>query len=219
MASREIALLSRAQHALAEARTVDEFRDVRDMAEAAKGYARRKKVAREVLLEVACLAIQAEHGLGTALSQMDLAKGKSSQFRAGPNPKFLTELGLTKQESHRAQLLAVVPKEKLEHWLADYCALGKELTLTAAREYAQEFAGRKLRVDRRRPMPRTPIDALTELLEHQKMLVQLVRPLRDGGTIELKAVEGRLICRLTDDIGELTRQLARHIQQCSSLLT
>jgi hypothetical protein len=209
MASREVALLSRAQRALAQARTVDDFKDVRDMAEVARGFARRKKVARDVQLELACLTIQAEHGLGTALSQMHLAKGRRKGFQTGTGSKLLKDLGLTKQESHRAQILAGVPKEKLECWLAARCAEGKEPTLAAAREYALELAGRKLRVVQPAVGRLAPIDVLAELLEHQKMLSELLSRVYDGGSVEFEPVEGRLIWRLTNEIGELARQLAK----------
>src|SRR5207244_2459828 len=137
MASRELTLLSRAQQALAEARTVDDFKDVRDIAEAARGYARRKKFAHDVLLEVACLTIQAEHGLGTALSQIELAKAApgnpgADRFQPGTGPIYLKDLGLSKQASHRAQLIASLPKEELDCWLQEQCVKGIEPTLTAA---------------------------------------------------------------------------------------
>ena len=178
------------------------------MAEAAKGM-RRKKVAREVLLDVACLAIQAEHGLGTALSQMDLAKGKPNQFHVGSGPKFLKELGLTKQESHRAQILAMVSKEDLERWLAERCAGGKEPTLTSAREFALQMAGSNLRMDRPNRAPRTIDEDLAELLEHQRGLTILLDRVRDGGVIEFEVVEGRLIWRLINEIGDLGRHVAK----------
>src|SRR4051794_7643282 len=136
MASRELTLLSRAQRALAEARTVDEFKDVRDLAEAARGYARRQKFAHDVLLEVACLTILAEYGLGKALSQIELAKAapgnqyaRMDRFQNGTGPTYLKNLGISKQASHRAQFIAALPKEKLDHWLHDQCAKGIEPTL------------------------------------------------------------------------------------------
>ena len=158
-------------------------------------------------MEVACLMIHAEHGLGSALSQMKLAKGRSTG--AGTHPKLLKELGLTKQESHRAQLLATLPKTALEQWLAERCSDGKEPTLSAAAGMALEIGGRKLRVDRPVTTPQTPVDTLTEILEHQKMLVQILSRIRDGGKVEFEPVEGRLIWRLTNEIGELARQAAK----------
>jgi hypothetical protein len=218
MASRELTLLSRAQRALAEARTVDEFKDVRDLAEAARGYARRKKFAHDVLLEVACLTIQAEHGLGKALSQIELAKAapgnqyvRADRFHSGTGPIYLKDLGLSKQASHRAQLIASLSKEKLEHWLRVQCAKGVEPTLSAARRYAEELAERtSKRQVSRRSISLTPVDALTELLEHQKMLSQLLSKLYDGGTIARG--EGRLVCRLIGEIGALARELGKNLQ-------
>jgi hypothetical protein len=158
MPSREIALLARAQRALAQAQTIDEFRDVRDMCDAARRYARRKKNTRDVL-RAACLAIQAEHGLGTVLSRMELAKGRSKRIRegagsgdpritdsgdphttGGSSRQFLRDLNLTKQESHRAQLLVTIPKGVLDRWLAEHSAEDEEPTLAAALQYAQELA-------------------------------------------------------------------------------
>jgi hypothetical protein len=222
MASRELTLLSRAQRALAEARTVDEFKDVRDLAEAARGYARRKKFAHDVLLEVACLTIQAEHGLGTALSQIELAKAapgnqyaRVDRFHAGTGPTYLRDLGITKQASHRAQFIASLPRDKLEHWLRNQCAKGIEPTLSAVRRYAQELAARKSKRKVNRKTSLTPVGALTELLEHQKMLSQLLSKVYDGGMIERG--EGRLVCRLIGEIGELGRELAKDLQNNGSI--
>lgn len=218
MASRELTLLSRAQRALAEARTVNEFKDVRDLAEAARGYARRKKFARDVLLEVACLTIQAEHALGMALSQIELAKAApGNQYatvdrsQTGTGPTYLRDLGITKQASHRAQFIASLPKEKLEHWLREQCAKGIEPTLSGARRYAGESAQRKSKRRIRKAESLTPVDALTELLEHQKMLSQLLSKVYDGGTIARG--DGRLACRLIGEIGELAGELAKILQK------
>jgi hypothetical protein len=52
----------------------------------------------------------------------------------------LKDLNLTKQESHRAQLLATIPKGVLDRWLAVHSAEDEEPTLAAALQYAQELA-------------------------------------------------------------------------------
>lgn len=212
MASRDLTLLSRAQRALAQARTVDEFKDVRDLAEAAKCYARRKKFAQNVLLEVACLTIQAEHGLGTAISQIELAKAapgnqysKVDRFHAGTGPTYLKDLGISKQASYRAQIVALLSRETLEHWLQEQCARRIEPTLAAARRYAEDSAERKSKRRTRKAKSISAVDALTELLEHQRMLAQLLSKVYHGGMIERG--EGRFVCRLVDEIGELAQQL------------
>jgi hypothetical protein len=176
------------------------------MCAGARAYARRKKSPRDVLLRASCLTIRGEHRLGTVLSRMELAKGRPIQSQAGTRPKFLKELKLTKQQSHRAQLLATIPKQALDRWLAERLADGKEPTLAAAREYALDLAGKRRRMNRRRLDPATPVDRLGEILEHQRMLAHLLSPVREGGTVEFKPFEGRLLWRILKEIEDLARQ-------------
>jgi hypothetical protein len=220
--SSALTLLSRAQQALAAARTIDDFKDVRDLAEAAREYARRKKYAHDVLLDVACLTIRAEHALGTALLEMDLAKAvpgnqytRKHPLHPGTGPKFLRDLGLSKQASHRAQLVAALPKEELERWLEDQCADRREPTLPAARRHAVDFTGRQ--GESRAAMGRgkhkvTTVDfcdEVTELVQHHKMLDRLLSRIYDGGMAEFQRAEGRLVRRLILECIELLRELAK----------
>ncbi len=53
---------------LAKAKTVHDFTELRNQAEIVRDYLRKSKKQKELLFEVACLTIQAEHGLGRLLA-------------------------------------------------------------------------------------------------------------------------------------------------------
>jgi hypothetical protein len=117
----------------------------------------------------------------------------------------LKELGLTKQESHRAQLIATIPKVKLDRWLASCMAEGRVPTFAAARDYALQMAGKKPRARGRSAAHATDDDALGEISEHQRMLQQLLDRVGDGEVLEFTEVESRYFRRVVDEIGKLSR--------------
>ncbi|MEX2170468.1 MAG: hypothetical protein WD851_14225 [Pirellulales bacterium] len=144
-------LVAGASRALVAARNVSEIKHARDLAEAARSYARRANGEQATLFCAACLTIRAEHELGTALSKTDLAKAapgnqytgkkKLDRSHAANGPRYLRDLHVTGSVSHRAQQLAALTRAELEHWLASQCAAGVVPTLAAARRHAKEVAG------------------------------------------------------------------------------
>jgi phage N-6-adenine-methyltransferase len=114
--------------ALALAKSVDEAKGIRDKAEAIRAYARLAK-NKNLEIDAAEIRIRAERRLGEML-----AEGEKAKPRAGPGrgkvgsparPTFssvptLSEVGISKDLSSRAQKLAAVPKstfaEKITEW-------------------------------------------------------------------------------------------------------
>ncbi|MFO0979948.1 MAG: hypothetical protein U0996_26350 [Planctomycetaceae bacterium] len=127
----DLILLSKAQTALAEARTVDEVRNVRDKAEALRAYARKARLGRDILVEAAAIKLRAERSLGTLLQNLPLAKSAvrpadtDSEFLQADNhgndqqPLRLQDLGLTKSDSFRLQRIARVESPLFETYIAD----------------------------------------------------------------------------------------------------
>jgi hypothetical protein len=112
-----------ARFALAEARRVDEVKDIRDKAVALAEYARQAKDT-DMLRDAVELRLRAEHQAGQLLADMPKAVGargsgsNQHQVRSpvvtAPESQTLAELGVTKTQSSKWQRLAALPDDKFE---------------------------------------------------------------------------------------------------------
>ena len=106
-----------AKTALAEYTKVDDIKDFRDKAVAVQAYA---KQANDYDLErdASIARVRAERRAGELLRDMDKAKGGNPQLLATDegldNPKTLSEMGLTYDQSSKWQKLADVPEDVFE---------------------------------------------------------------------------------------------------------
>lgn len=120
--------------ALAEARAVDEAKDVRDKAEALRIYARQVE-NKSLEIDAAEIRIRAERRIGELISEQKSTVGLNPGVRlagkdsAGAsvvveddrrNVPTLASVGISKDLSSRAQKLAAVPKEEFEAEVGDW---------------------------------------------------------------------------------------------------
>jgi len=110
----------RARVALAEAHSIDEVKQIRDQAEAMRQYIRQQKGSLEMQNQAAEIKIRAERRAGEMLKGIEIKPGNPQLLHdvtIGITPK-LEDFGITRIQSHRWQLEALVPEEKLEQFIA-----------------------------------------------------------------------------------------------------
>ena len=114
----ELTLYDKAKTAIAEYKTVDEVKNFRDKALAISQYARE---AKDYDLEhgAAVARVRAERKCGELLAEMDMAKGNqhvnsARSQRTTEQPKTLTDMGISKDQSSKWQQLAKVPDKEFE---------------------------------------------------------------------------------------------------------
>jgi hypothetical protein len=131
-----ISLCSKARQALAQAKTIEDFKDVRDVGEAAIRLAKsRRDVGIEALLEAQEIVRRAERQLGAMLPEVTGGPGKLNGCRLQP----LESLGIEKTQSSRFQKIARLPDDEFEAWIDDCRSSGEEMTQAAALRLAAEY--------------------------------------------------------------------------------
>lgn len=130
-----ISLCSRARTALAHAKSIEDFKDVRDCGEAAIRLAKsRRDVGVEALTEAQEIVRRAERQLGLMLPAVTGGRGHNGVS----NTMLLTDLGIERMQSSRFQKIAQVPDDQFEEWICNCRATGDELTQAAALRLADE---------------------------------------------------------------------------------
>lgn len=134
-----------AKRALAEARSIDKVKDIRDKAEALRLYIRQQGEGLEMQNDIAEIKIRAERRAGELLAEMEKAKGggdTSTGSRVEPvqEPPTLAQIGVTKQQSHRWQRAAHIPEEVFEQHVTEVkSANDKELTSAGVQRLAKKL--------------------------------------------------------------------------------
>jgi len=132
--------LTIARQMLAEAKSMDDFLKIRDIAEAARVYAKAAKLGLENQNEAAEIKIRAERKAGQLLAQMpknEGERGKIQEHLTGSNIMLspaddtptLKEMGIEPMQSSRWQMIADLSEEQFEEHIAEIKADDKkELT-------------------------------------------------------------------------------------------
>jgi hypothetical protein len=100
-----LANLGTAHHALAQARTIEDFKKIADVAAAAAVYARRVKLSQQSIDYALEVKLRAERGLGEMLVRTPKHKGGNPKLATGAQMEpingapTLQELGITKKLS------------------------------------------------------------------------------------------------------------------------
>jgi hypothetical protein len=99
--SKDLVCLSRARRALAEARTVDEVKAIRDHGQAAIRWAKsRRDIGFEAQNDAAEIVLRAERMIGNMLAE-SVEHGGDRKSESRSRDVTLTDHGITKMQSHR----------------------------------------------------------------------------------------------------------------------
>jgi ParB family chromosome partitioning protein len=149
MSDSTLVLYNRARQALAQARSLDEVKDVRDKAEALRQYAQQIGENQDMVNNLAEIKIRAERRAGELLAEMDKAKGTQGQLAgrdsSGSNIMLppendvptLADLGIGRMQSSRWRTIARIPENKFEEHIATVKAQSTELTSVGMLRLAQ----------------------------------------------------------------------------------
>jgi len=127
----ELIKYNAACRAIAEAKAVDEVKDIRDKAEAMRQYARVSK-NRQMEIDCAEIRIRAERRLGQMLQERKLNDGgrpseKPLHSGEGFTPT-LDEMGIGYNLSSRAQTIATIPEAEFERTMSEHREEQKAVT-------------------------------------------------------------------------------------------
>jgi len=132
--ARELQILSKASQMLAEASTIDEIRNIMNLAEAARAYAKKAKLGLEVSNSASEIRLRAERKAGQVLAQVQREQGKRTDLTStngGGSSEYsrvLDDTGTKQQDASRWQKVASLPSTTFEDHIAEAKAKGKELT-------------------------------------------------------------------------------------------
>lgn len=135
----ELVKLNKARQALMEAKTLNEIKEIKDIAKAVKAYAQAKKLGVEMVNDATEIELRAEREMGKLIQQKqeagELAKESDNQFTVvvteGDHHKStLSEIGISKKESSTSKRLAAIPEDKFEQKINELKSEKKPLTKT-----------------------------------------------------------------------------------------
>lgn len=209
MPATNIALLNRANALLSKATTLDDLKEVRDVSEAARTFAKAAQLGLDLQNRAAELKLRAERKAGAILAQLRL-HGGDRRSKSHDATLKLAEIGLSKHQSARWQLAAAVPEAEFEEFVRETCAGRQELTAAGLLRIARSrLAKSTVRKPTRRNVSAgiaAPIDRsellslLDDISQHGEALESLLEPVCNGGLPGIGVAERRYVARLLKDI-------------------
>ena len=125
------------RRAIAAAASVDEVKDIRDKAEALRVYAKQAGETLEDQNRLAEIKIRAERRAGEILKEMPKQHGARPSDAGLHDVTPLSDIGISKVQSHRWQQEAAVPEERFSQYVQETVGQGDELTSVGLRRIAQ----------------------------------------------------------------------------------
>ena len=174
--------------ALAEAKSTDEVKDVRDKAEAIRLYGRQAK-NKQLEIDATEIRIRAERRLGQMLSEQKesggFAKGSQGRFKTisptggseeePPVPPTLAEVGISKKLSSRAQKIAAVPEAEFEGQVAEWrerVQAENERVTTNLIKIGENQQNKKTAANKQQPVKPDETEKLKGIIEEQREYIE-----------------------------------------------
>lgn len=140
--NRSLALLSQAHRAIAEAGSVDEIKSIRDKAEAARKYAQVAGLGLEIQNYAAEVKLRAERRAGMMLAKLRLHGGDRRE-ETSEERVTLDEIGVSKDQSSRWQLAAVVPEKTFARYVEETVREHGEVTTAGLVRIARDIRSKQ----------------------------------------------------------------------------
>jgi hypothetical protein len=233
----ELTVLRKASQALAQAKTLDEIKLVRDKAEAARKYAQSAAMGLQIQNYAAELKLRAERKAGKILAELPLRGGDRKSNSRDESLKLM-DLGIDHNQSARWQLTAQIPEPTFVRFLTMANEQSMEITTASLLRLARKFKSQAPRkrpsqtlngrhqFDNQRP-ERTPVtrngkpmrantdsddgslqlDHFGEVKNHIQLLTNLLLPYCNGTKDTLTPADKRVIKRLLSEMNDLLLQL------------
>jgi hypothetical protein len=140
--------INKARRALAEARTVDEIKQIRNQGIAIAQYLKAQEAGYAMVNDAKEIAVRAERRIGEILAKMEKrSAGRPPENRSPERtdlPPTLGDLGISKNQSADWQQLAALPEQDFERYIQETKEQGKLITTGRA----VEIARRAVRLER-----------------------------------------------------------------------
>ena len=129
-----LAKLDKVQTLLAEAKSIQETKQLADLALAVEVYAKRQRCSTRVINLALKIKIWATRQLGEILAETERNKGAQGIGKSAVVDKdytpTLAEMGITKNLSSQGQRLAATPHDRVQHALETQEEEGRKITTT-----------------------------------------------------------------------------------------
>lgn len=215
-AAQQLAAIRRAHQELAKCRSLPEVKEIRDVAESLRVYARNAKAGLAMQNEAAELRLSAERRAGELLAAMKL-RGGDQVSTARVSRTRLADLGITRNQSTRWQRLARIPEPSFSQLVKAARNHSGELTTHALLKAASEPPAASQQTDTSAkstapgsPKLTSPHEILSELRSHCAVLDGLLAPVCDAdGPVYLHSAERMHLRTLVREFKLLLEELER----------
>jgi hypothetical protein len=205
--------LDRAHRALADAKSIDEVKSIRDQAEAVRKYVAAARLGLTKQNRAAEIKLRAERKAGRMLERMRL-RGGNRKSKLHDVTLKLESLGITRIQSSRWQLEAQVPEEAFVGFVREADANGYELTSAALIRLARRQKGGNGANGAAKPakapssgaavLPlatdpeveskaKSIVDAVSELENHRQLIEEIITRLCDNQLVTYKPADRRAL--------------------------
>lgn len=133
-----------AKQAIAECRSIDEIKEIRDRAEALRQYAKQAKESLQVQNDIAEIKLRAERRAGEMLKEANIPK--HNEKNELQDVTRLKDIGIEKHESSRWQKEADIPEEVFEQHIAEVKNNNIELTQAGLLKLHNELEREKIKI-------------------------------------------------------------------------